>query len=166
MTSTLPVPSKVDDEYKRGYLADVFQARVFGAFLSAAEHRKSNYGVTRKEIAVRSGKDETAVSKTFSRPQNWTLKTVSDLAYALDLDVEFALVDRKDRDCVFLDVGFRRRRLGHTNCLAPEQNNNAPTTEYTNMLLHARMRVGIFSRVGQVALPGQLCPADNAALGQ
>lgn len=106
MTSTNP-SSEVSPDYLRGYRAKVLEARVFGAFVSAIQYRKENNGLTQKALAEMTGKDETGISKLLSGPANWQLRKISDLAGALNLDFEFALVDRADRCRVFLDTGVR-----------------------------------------------------------
>jgi transcriptional regulator with XRE-family HTH domain len=85
-------------------------ARVFGAYLNALQHRKRCDGLTRRELASRSGKDETAVSRLFNGPANWTLRTIADLSVALDVKVEFKLVDRRDSNISFLDNGIEKQQ--------------------------------------------------------
>jgi DNA-binding phage protein len=162
------VPSKVDDEYKRDYLSEVLQTRIYGALLSAAEHRKTYEGLTRKEVAEKTGKDETAISKLFAKPQNFTLKTISDLAYALDLEIEFAFVSRANRDHVFLDVGFRNRHLSRTNTLAQGATVNlldSPTTTSALLRFTKRPHYRLSASRGQAVLtaPGMIEPAKDAA---
>jgi hypothetical protein len=64
-------------------------------------------GLTQRALADGIGKAEDNVSKLLAGPRNWTLKTISDLAGALKLDFEFALVDRTERCRIFYDTGMR-----------------------------------------------------------
>ncbi|MCJ2135626.1 hypothetical protein MKK69_16465 [Methylobacterium sp. J-026] len=95
----------------RLYMAEVLRARLFGAIRVAAEYRKNVEGLTRKDVADRMGRDEATVSRTFSAPANWTIKTISDLCYSLNLDMQFVLIDRLDKDRVFVDTGMHFKRI-------------------------------------------------------
>jgi hypothetical protein len=89
----------------RSYYAGVFETQVFGAFSLALEYRKELEGVTQKSVADGIGKSEDNVSKLFSKPRNWQLKTISDLCYALDLTFEFVLIDRHEPSRLFTATG-------------------------------------------------------------
>lgn len=104
----------------RLFMADVLRARLFGAIRVAAEYRKEAEGLARKDVADRMGRDEATVSRTFSAPANWTLKTISDLCYALNLDIQFVLIDRLDRDRVFVDTGMHCKKIHQGQRLAAE----------------------------------------------
>lgn len=109
MSTQLP-SSENDNKYARLHMADVLRGRVFGAIYAAAEFRKNEEGLSRKELAEKMGRDEAVVSRTFSAPNNWTLKTVSDLCFALNLRLEFVFIDRSNQERVFLDTGMVCRR--------------------------------------------------------
>lgn len=119
MSTNLP-STESDNKYMRLYMADVLRARLFGAVRAAAEYRKDVEGLTRKEVADRMGRDDATVSRTFAAPANWTIKTISDLCYALNLDMQFVLVDRLDKDRVFVDTGMHCKRIHQGQRIAAE----------------------------------------------
>lgn len=110
MSTNLPSTER-DNAYLRAYMVEVMQVRFFGAFLSAAEHRKAADGLSRKALSDLLGKDEGFVSRLFSKPSNMTIKTMAEICFALNIELQFALVDNKDKGRVFLDVGMRCRQV-------------------------------------------------------
>lgn len=110
MSTNLPATEN-DNKYVIMYSVDIMKARIFGAFLCAAEHRRNSDGFTRKMLADFIGKDEGSVSKLFTKPSNMTIKTVTELCEALNVEFQFALVDRTDARRVFLDVGMKCRHI-------------------------------------------------------
>jgi DNA-binding phage protein len=79
---------------RRKFASDVLEASFFGAFVMAIDARKNELNMTQAELAERTGREKTGISKLLSGPRNWTIRTISDLAEALDLRLEFALIDR------------------------------------------------------------------------
>jgi len=69
--------------------------------VTSQQFRKETEGLTQKALGEGIGKTEDNTSKLLSAPRNWTIKTISDLAGALNLDFHFRLVDRNDRYRVF-----------------------------------------------------------------
>lgn len=80
-------------EGRRQFAAYVLETSFFGAYMTAIAARKGEQELTQNDLAERTGRDKTGISKLLSGPRNWTIKTISDLAEALDLRVEFKLVD-------------------------------------------------------------------------
>lgn len=85
---------QVSSERRRKFAAELMESAFFGAFLLAIEARKSEQALTRSELGKRMGREKTGISKLLSGPRNWQVDTISDLAEALDVRLEFALVDR------------------------------------------------------------------------
>ena len=110
MSTTLP-STENDNKYILMYSVDVMKARIFGAFLCAAQHRKDTEKLTRKMLAEAMCKDEGVVSKLFAAPTNMTIKTIAELCVSLDVELQFALIDRKEPGRVFLDIGMRCRKI-------------------------------------------------------
>lgn len=50
-------------------------------------------GMSQLDLAVRLGRDPAWVSRKLSGPTNWTLRTLGDLADALDGEVQIQLID-------------------------------------------------------------------------
>jgi hypothetical protein len=94
------------DENEREFLGLTLERQIFGALYSAVQDRKDCLGLTRAEFGRRIGRDKTGVSKLLRGPGNWTIRTISDFANALDLDVEITFVDRRDVNRVFTPFGF------------------------------------------------------------
>lgn len=101
MTSNKPTYSA----YDRMYFADIFKSAVHSAFIAVIQYRKKHDGLTQKELSSRCGKDKTQISKLLSEPANWQIKTVSDLAFSLDVDVNITLTDKANPSRVFTPHG-------------------------------------------------------------
>ncbi|SRR6266849_9266194 len=91
---------------RRTFAAQLLEASFFGAFIMAIDARKNEQGLTQGELAQRAGREKTGISKLLSGPRNWTIRTISDLAEALDLAVEFVLVDRLNSFRQFTPTGI------------------------------------------------------------
>ena len=83
------------DENERDYLFEMLKRDVFGAYHQGCTLRKEDSCLTKVEVSERIGKDKTSISKLLKGPANWTLRTLSDLSNALDMDVKITLWDRK-----------------------------------------------------------------------
>jgi hypothetical protein len=93
------------DENERAFLGMTLARQIFGAIYSAVQYRRET-GLTRTEFGERAGRDKTGASKILKGPGNWTIQTISDVANALDLDVEFAFFDRKNPTTMFTGTGM------------------------------------------------------------
>ena len=87
--------------------AQVLETEIFGAFWLAIEARREESGLTQTQLAERTGRDKTNISKLLDGPRNWTLKTISDLAEALNVQVELVLKDRESVARSFTPTGVR-----------------------------------------------------------
>jgi transcriptional regulator with XRE-family HTH domain len=83
-----------DYEQRRAFASEIIEAAFFGAFMVAIDARKNEENLTQAELAKRTGREKTGISKLLAGPRNWKLSTISDLAEALDLRLEFVLVDQ------------------------------------------------------------------------
>ncbi len=83
----------------------VLDASIFGAFLLAIEARRDEDSLTQTKLAELMGRDKANISKLLEGPQNWTVQTISDLAQALDLEVEFVLHDKHKPGRQFTPTG-------------------------------------------------------------
>jgi hypothetical protein len=78
-------------EYDRAMLRSAFVS----LFWAAVSERKRRGKYTLQMLADRLGTDKSGVSRWFSKdPPNWRIDTISDIANALDLDVELRATDR------------------------------------------------------------------------
>lgn len=96
-------------KYRQGYNTSVLKSRMFGAFIEAVKSRRNTERLNQKRLSENLGTTETNVSKLVSGPRNWRLSTIAEILLALDLDIEFAFVDRKDRNHIFTDMGEKHR---------------------------------------------------------
>lgn len=96
---------------RRQYTAELLEAAFFGAFLTAIGVRKEEQSLTRAELCKRMGREKTGLSKLLSGPRNWQLRTIADLSEALDLRLEFALVDRLHPGRLFTQTGIEYKNV-------------------------------------------------------
>src|ERR1700723_1536314 len=85
---------RVSYKARRTFAADLLEHAFFGAFYVAIGVRKDEEKLTRSKLGSRMGREKTGISKLLSGPRNWQLGTISDLTEALNLRLEFSLVDR------------------------------------------------------------------------
>jgi transcriptional regulator with XRE-family HTH domain len=91
---------------EREFLSLTLARQIFGALYSALKYRKESHDLTRAEFGERIGRDKTGVSKLLRGPGNWTIQTISDIANALEVDVEFAFFDQHDQSIMFTATGM------------------------------------------------------------
>jgi hypothetical protein len=66
--------------------------------------RRKAEGVTQKDISETLGRDPGWVSRALAGPSNWTLKTIGELADALNGDVSIKLTPRENHICKNYDI--------------------------------------------------------------
>jgi hypothetical protein len=93
------------DANEREFLGLLLSRSIFGALYSALTVRKTDLDLTRAEFGNRVGRDKTGVSKILKGPGNWTIMKISDVANALDLDIEVYFVDRYNPQRTFTSTG-------------------------------------------------------------
>lgn len=79
---------------RREFAKEMLEHAFFGAFHLVIGARKNEEDLTRSQLGVRMGREKTGISKLFSGPRNWQLSTISDLSEALDVRLEFSLIDK------------------------------------------------------------------------
>jgi transcriptional regulator with XRE-family HTH domain len=94
------------DENEREFLGLTLARQIFGALYTALQYRRESEGFTRADFGERTGRDKTGVSKLLKGPGNWTIHKISDVANALDLDVEIAFFDRNNQARIFTATGM------------------------------------------------------------
>ena len=62
--------------------------RIFDGIVGYFATRAENYGVTKREIARRLGRDPAQVTRWLSQPSNLTLDTISDLLLAMGAEMD------------------------------------------------------------------------------
>lgn len=111
--STL-IDASRDPVYDRELASEMLQTEVFSAFYALREFRRNNVGLSNADIGRLCGWSRSQVSKLLSGPQNWTLETISQLAFGLSADFKFVLIDRTERSRNFnaggLSIDFQSHR--------------------------------------------------------
>ncbi len=75
------------------YFRQSFRNAVFQKLLKVFADKAQYEGFTQSDVAAKLAKDRGQISRIFAGPKNWTLDTLSDLALALDMEVEIAFED-------------------------------------------------------------------------
>lgn len=85
---------KSNPEFIRDFERGVLRSKLMSVFTAViAERRKS--GFTLKELSRRLNVNKSMVSRWFSGDPNWRINTISDIANALDIDIEVTARDRQ-----------------------------------------------------------------------
>jgi hypothetical protein len=103
------------DGDERDYLSLMYRNELFGAFLTACRIRLEEEGFTRTELGRRMEKEKARISRLLANPSNMTATTVAEFANAVEADIAFCLVDRKDRDRLFTGGGVERMSAYRAN---------------------------------------------------
>lgn len=106
-TSASRIKTSTDrfSEVYRSFEIENLKADFFGMFLVAIQARKNEQGLTQDELAHRLGKEKTGTSKLLSGPRNWQISTIAEMALALDVEIELALVDKTNPARKFTPTG-------------------------------------------------------------
>lgn len=82
-------------EERRDYAIAAAQDAAFDAVAALWRKRKAA-GVRKSDLADRLGRDRGWVTRSLSGPGNWTIRTLGELAEALDGDVEIMVIGREE----------------------------------------------------------------------
>lgn len=83
------------EAFERDYARAMLRSAVVSLFWAVISSRKQKDGMTLSNIAERLGINKSAVSRWFSGSPNWELNTISDLAEALEIELQVFAVERK-----------------------------------------------------------------------
>jgi transcriptional regulator with XRE-family HTH domain len=87
----------VDRKYQASYFEQRFRNRIYEGVVHALENECKAKKWKRKDLAERTGRKESQISRWLSGPGNWTLDTVSDLLFAIDAELDFKVTGFKDK---------------------------------------------------------------------
>ena len=79
------------DVGSRARKAGRFIGRVRSELLKALSERKANAGLTQQALATRLGVHRSLVNRQLSGESNLTLRSLADLAWAMDMELSFEL---------------------------------------------------------------------------
>lgn len=82
------------DRPEKDRAATRFMRRVHAALVHAAIRRKQQDGLTQRAVAARLGWDKATLSRLLAGRGNPTLRTLGEIAWALDLEPEIVFRDR------------------------------------------------------------------------
>ena len=93
-----------DPQEQREFRSHMLRSSIVSAFWCVISTRRES-GLKLVDVAEKLGINKSAISRWFSgSTPNWSLSTISDLANALDVEVEIVLRDRKTGE-VFTPTG-------------------------------------------------------------
>jgi hypothetical protein len=124
---------RVSYKKRRAFAADLLEHAFFGAFYTAIVARKNEDGLTRAQLGSRMGREKTGISKLLSGPRNWQLSTISDLSEALNLKLEFRLIDRLNPFREFTSTGVQYPAI-NTQIVPPMWAQNAYRQNELNII--------------------------------
>ena len=78
--------------YRRAMLRSAYQSLFWSIILK----RKQQTGFTLKALADKLAINKSYISRSFSRPPNWQIDKLSDMADALDIELTVEARDKRD----------------------------------------------------------------------
>ena len=88
----MKTPSEPD--MLRDYDRSLLKSSLLSLFWAVISDRRGRGKYTLQQVADSVGTDKSVVSRWFAKPPNWRLDSVSDVASALGLDLEFRARER------------------------------------------------------------------------
>lgn len=91
---------KVDPNTERDYRRAMLRSAFASLFWSAIVEKRKKGRFTLQALADALGRDKSAISRWFSssKTPNWRVDTISDIADALDIEVQLRARDRGNRE--------------------------------------------------------------------
>lgn len=83
--------------YEMAVFAERNRLQVFEAVVKALEVAADRSGITRKDIAQKTGRSPAQITNWLSGPSNWTLDSISDLLRAIEATMDYTVVFDAER---------------------------------------------------------------------
>lgn len=87
----------MDRKYQASYFEQRFRNRIYESVIRALEKECKAQKWKRKDLAKRTGRKDSQISRLLSGPSNWTLDTVSNLLFAIDAELDFKVTRFKEK---------------------------------------------------------------------
>jgi transcriptional regulator with XRE-family HTH domain len=99
--------TKTDPVFLRSFDRQMLRSAFQSLFWSVFSDRKRNGKMTQQQFADALGVDKSAVSRSFSIPQNWTIDKLADMAGVLGVELVVEARDTAGSRVVFTAGGAR-----------------------------------------------------------
>lgn len=88
-----------NDKFLREFSQQMLRAMVQSVFVSVFNESKKREKLSQSGLAKRLGINRSVISRNLSSPPNWTVDKISDMAEALNVDIEIIARDRVSGHC-------------------------------------------------------------------
>jgi transcriptional regulator with XRE-family HTH domain len=99
--------TKTDPAFLRSFDRQMLRSAFQSLFWSVFSDRKRKGKMTQQQFADALGVDKSAVSRSFSIPQNWTIDKLADMAGVLGVELVVEARDAAASGVVFTAIGVR-----------------------------------------------------------
>lgn len=89
----------IDDKFLREFSQQMLRAMVQSVFVSVFNEAKRTSKLSQSGLAKRLGINRSVISRNLSDPPNWTVDKISDMAEALNVDIEIIARNRVSGQC-------------------------------------------------------------------
>lgn len=86
----------MSDVVSKSYFQQRQRNRLYETVINAVEEAAKE-GIRKRDIASKIGKSPSKISHFLSGPANWTIDSVSDVLYAIEAELDFSVVNFKDK---------------------------------------------------------------------
>lgn len=121
-----------DEKFLREFRHVMLRTLVQSVFVSIFNDKKKKDGLSQSKLAEKMGVNRSVISRSLADPPNWTIDKISDMAEAMNVDLE---VIARDRDTGICHTARGRLHMAFTTGKrAPEiVENKSPTLSPPSM---------------------------------
>lgn len=88
-----------NEKFLREFSQQMLRSMVQSVFVSVFNGRRKKNKLTQSELAKKMGVNRSIISRDLAVPPNWTVDKISDMAEALNVDIEIIARDRETGEC-------------------------------------------------------------------